>query len=135
MVCEFLITREPPRQKKYRGKFRNLRRLKTNRAESDPAAGAVDPHSDVRNETKYERDRSDTQPNPPGSLPEVIINQGRSDTNDQTNSEPNRLVFEEKVRVAMAVFGKSAGAEKHHDADDEQSQHRNEQEVSAFSVH
>jgi hypothetical protein len=44
-------------------------------------------------------------------------------------------VLEEKVRVAMAVLRKSAGAEKHHDADDEQSQDRYKKEVSAFSVH
>ena len=135
MVCDFLITREPPRQKKYRGKLRNLRRLETNRAEPDPPPRAVNAHSDVRNETKYERDRCDPKPQPPGPLPKMVIDQCCRDANSEPDSEPDRLVLEEKVRVAMAVLRKSAGAEKHHDADDEESQHRNEQEVSAFSIH
>ena len=130
-----LITREPPGEKKYRGEFRDLRWLKTNRPESNPATRAVDPHSDVRNETKYERDRCNAEPNPPRALPEMVIDQRRRDANSEAHSKPERLVLEKKVGVAMAILGKSAGAEKHHDADDEQPKHRNEQEVSASPIH
>ena len=73
MIGGLFITREPPGEKKYGGEFRDLGWLKTNWPESNPAAGAVDPHSDVRNETKYERDRCDAEPNPPGTLPELVI--------------------------------------------------------------
>src|SRR5205085_2512785 len=84
---------------------------------------------------KYERDRGDTDPQPPGALPEMVIDHRRCDAKSEANSKPDRLMFEKKVRIAMTVLGKSAGAEKHHDADDEQSQHRNKQEVSAFPIH
>src|SRR5205823_3479525 len=132
MVCDFFVTRKPPRQKKYSGQLRNLRWLKTNWAEPNPAPRAVDPHSEMRNVTRNERDRGNGDPKPPGPLPEMVIDQRGRDADNQTNSQPERLAFEEKISVAVAVAGKSAGAEKHHDADDEQSQHRNEEEVSAF---
>ena len=35
----------------------------------------------------------------------------------------------------MTVLGKSAGTEKHDNADDEQSQHRKEKNIGAFTMH
>ena len=119
-----LVTGKPPGEEKYGGKFRNLRRLKTNRAEPDPAARAVDAHSEMRDETKDQRDGGDGQPDPPSPLPEMVIDHSARDANREAYSKPKRLMFEKKVRVAMTVLRKSAGAEKHYDADDEQSEHR-----------
>src|SRR5207244_8327711 len=116
--------REPPGEKKYRGEFRDLRWLKTNRPESTPATRAVDPHSDVRNETKYKRDRCDAEPNPPRALPEMVIHQRRRDANSEAHSKPERLVLEKKVGVDMAILGKSVVAEKHHDVVYDQPKHR-----------
>src|SRR5437868_5473900 len=135
MVCRFLETCEPPCQKKYSGKLGNLRWLKTDWAESDPTPRAVDPHSNVRNETQNEHDRGDTDPQPPSALPEMVIDQRRRSAGSEPHSEPRRFVLEEKIRLVMAVLRKSAGAKKHHDADVEQSQHRNKGELIAFPIH
>src|SRR5438105_15280319 len=118
MVCVFFITREPPRQEKHGGQFRDLRWLKADRAESDPAARTVDPHSEMRNVTRHQRYQCDTEPNPPRPLPKMVIDQRGGNANNQTDAEPDRLSFEKEQRVAVAVSCKSAGAEKHHDADD-----------------
>src|SRR5205807_686638 len=125
----------PPRQKKYGRKFCNLRRLKPNRSESDPPARAVDPHANVGNVAKQQRHGCDPDPNPPGSLPEMVIDQRRRDADSEPDSKPDRLVFKKKIRIAVAVFRESASAEKHYDADDEEPKHRNKKEVSAFPVH
>jgi hypothetical protein len=56
-------------------------------------------------------------------LPEVIIHERRKNARDKSNPNPNRLAFNEKINVSMAVACVGARAEEHHDADDEQSQH------------
>src|SRR5262249_43694883 len=132
MFGQLFVTRKPPREKKYRSQLRDLRWLKANRAESNPAAGAVDPHSDVRHVTQCQRGCGHADPNPPRALPEMVIDQRSRDAKHETDAEPDRLAFEEEQRVAVTIAGKSARAEKHYDADDQEAQHRNEQEVSAF---
>jgi hypothetical protein len=56
-------------------------------------------------------------------LPELVIHERCNNARDQPNPDPNRLAFNEKIDVAMAVARVGARAEKHHDANDEQSQH------------
>src|SRR5947207_9493513 len=124
MFCELLVTREPPREKEHGSQFRDLRRLETERPESDPAARTVNPNPDMRDITKGERNRGHAQPDPPGALPKMVIDQRGGDADGQTNTEPDGLAFQEKQCVAVAIAGKSARAEKHHDADDQKSQHR-----------
>ena len=89
----------------------------------------------MRNETKHERDYGQTEPEPPGALPEMIVDQGRESTDSQSDSEPNSLAFDEKIDVAVTIAGKSAGAEKHDDADHEHDEHGHEHEICAFAMH
>ena len=65
----------------------------------------------------------------------MVIDQRRRDADSEPDSKPDRLVFKKKIRIAVAVFRESAGAEKHYDADDEEPKHRNKKEVSTFPVH
>src|SRR5205085_4410115 len=92
-------------------------------------------HSDMRNVTKHQGRHRNTKPDPPCPLPKMVIDQRGGDANNQTDAEPNRLPFQKEQRVAVAVPRESACTEKHHNADDQKSQHRNEEKVSAFLVH
>ena len=65
----------------------------------------------------------------------MIVHQRRKNASHQPEPDPNCLAFDEKVNVAMAVACVRAGAEKHHDADDEQSQHRQKQDVGTLTTH
>jgi hypothetical protein len=65
-------------------------------------------------------------------LPEVIVDQRSKRACDQPNSEPNRLSFYEEINVSMAVVGKRTRAEKHDNADDQQSQDSQEKNVGTF---
>jgi hypothetical protein len=56
-------------------------------------------------------------------LPELIIHERCENAPGKSDPNPNRLPFNEKINVAMAVACISARAKEHHDADDEQSQH------------
>src|SRR5437660_6303078 len=131
----FFTRRKPRRQKKYGGDLGDFRRLKGDRAEADPAARTIDPHSKMRNETKRKRREGESEPEPPRPLPEMVIEE-RSDRADrEPHPEPDRLALNEKINVAMAVPRERARAEKHHDPDDEHAENSEEQKVSALAMH
>ena len=65
----------------------------------------------------------------------MIIDQRGKDADHESNPEPNRLPFDEKINVSMAVTRKRARAEKHDDADDEQSQHGEKKDIGALTMH
>jgi hypothetical protein len=52
-------------------------------------------------------------------LPEVIVDERSQNAEEKSNPKPNRLPPDEEIDVSMAAARKRAGAEKHHDADDE----------------
>ena len=54
---------------------------------------------------------------------------------DETDPEPERLAFDEKINVAVTVARECAGAEKHDDADDQHRQHSEKQKISALAMH
>jgi len=56
-------------------------------------------------------------------LPELIIHERRKNACDKSDPNPNRLASNEKINIAMAIACVGARAKKHHDANDEQSQH------------
>src|SRR5947209_2754104 len=89
----------------------------------------------MRHETEPECNERDGKPNPPSVLPKMVIEQRCRDANRQSNTEPNRLSFDEKINVAVRIPRKRARAEKHDDADDEHREHREEKEVSALALH
>jgi hypothetical protein len=53
-------------------------------------------------------------------LPELIVHERRKSACDKSNPNPNRLAFNEKINVAMAVACVGTRAKEHHDAYDEQ---------------
>src|SRR5437764_2757097 len=99
----FFPSREPGGQKKNGGDLRDFGRLKGDGTEADPATRTVDPHSEMRNETKRERGEGESEPEPPRPLPEMVIEE-RSDRADrEPHPEPDGLALNEKINVAMAV--------------------------------
>jgi hypothetical protein len=76
----------------------------------------------VRDVTKCQTGQRYREPKPPCLLPELIVHERRKNARDKSNPNPNRLAFNEKINVAMAVACVGARAEEHHDADDEQSE-------------
>jgi len=65
----------------------------------------------------------------------MIVNQRRSDARRQSDPKPDGLPFDEKINVTVRIPGKGAGAEKHHDADDQHSEHSQKEKMCAFSMH
>src|SRR5262249_13379636 len=90
---------------------------------------------DVRNVAKREGSQRECEPEPPCFLPEMIIYQRGKNARHQSNPNPNCLAFNEKINVAMAIACVCACAEKHHNANDKQSQHCQKKYVSAFTMH
>ena len=65
------------------------------------------------NETERQGDEREPEPDPPGSLPEMVIDQRRGCANDETNPQPERLAFHEKIHVAVTVPREGARAKEH----------------------
>lgn len=131
----FFTSRKPGGQKKNGGDLGDFRRLKSDRTESDPAARAVDPHSQMGNETKREHSDGESEPEPPGPLPEMIIKERAEGTDPESHAQPDDLAFNEKINVAVAVPRERARAEKHHDPDDQHAENSQKQKVSALAMH
>ena len=85
--------------------------------------------------TKRESNESQAKPDPPGSLPEMVIDQGRYRADHEADTEPNQLSLHEKIDVAMTVSRERAGAEKHDDADNEHAKNSQEQKIGALAMH
>jgi hypothetical protein len=68
-------------------------------------------------------------------LPEVIVDQRSKGAHDKAYPEPDRLPSYEKINISMAVTRKRTRAEKHDNANDEQSQHSKEKDIGAFTMH
>jgi hypothetical protein len=65
----------------------------------------------------------------------MVIDKRIGAANRETNPKPERLTFEEKISIAVTLARKCARAKERNDADDEQAQHSEEQNVSAFTMH
>ena len=102
---------------------------------SNPAARTVDAHAKMRNVTKRQRDQRQRKPKPPCPLPEVIVDQRSERADYKPDADPNRLALDKEINVPMAVTRKCARAEKHDDADDEQSQHSEKKNVCTLTIH
>ena len=89
----------------------------------------------MRHKTKSEHAQRQGKPKPPGALPKMVVDERRNHAGRQSNPEPNGLPLDEKINVAVCVPGKSAGTEKHHNADDEHCEHSQKKKMCAFSVH
>ena len=82
-----------------------------------------------------QRNKCNQEPEPPCALPKVVINKSGERASHKSGPEPNRLPPDKEINIAVAVPGKRTCAEKHDDADDEQPQHREEQDIRAFTRH
>src|SRR6266542_5143027 len=80
-------------------------------------------------------DKRERKPKPPCPLPEVIVNQRSKRADDKAYPEPDRLPSYEKINVSMTVARKRTCAEKHDNANDEQSQHSKKKDIGAFTMH
>ena len=89
----------------------------------------------MRHETKGQSSEGEKEPQPPGVIPEMVIDQCGTDQNRDPNSKPESLAFDEKVHIAVGITCKSAGAEQHDDSDDEHGQHRQKKEICALALH
>src|SRR4029077_7142274 len=108
------MSRKPGSEEKERRDFCELRWLKGNRAVADPPARPVDAHSDVRDVAERQSSQRHRKPKPPCFLPELIIHERRKNARGQSNPNPNRLTFNEKINVSMAIACIRARAEEHH---------------------
>ena len=54
---------------------------------------------------------------------------------DEAHAEPDRLAFDEKINVVVAITRECARAEQHDDADDQHAKHCEKQDVSALAMH
>jgi hypothetical protein len=113
------MSRKPRSQKKDRRDFCDFRWLKCNRAVADPATRSVDAHSDVRDVAKRQSGQRHREPKPPRFLPELIVHERRKNAPDKSDPNPNRLAFNEKINIPMAVACIGARAEEHHNANNE----------------
>ena len=118
----FFMSGKPGGEEKDRRDFCKLRWLKCNRAVTDPPARSVDAHSYVRDVAKRQSSQRYREPNPPRFLPELIVHERRKNARNKSDPNPNRLTFNEKINVSMAVACVGARAKEHHDANDQQSQ-------------
>src|SRR6478672_8223827 len=73
LAALFLPGGEPRRQKENDGDLGDLRRLKSRGSQRDPASRTIDPHSEMRDETKRQGDQRSSKPDPPGPEPEMVI--------------------------------------------------------------
>src|SRR5437868_6658709 len=89
----------------------------------------------MRRKTECERAQGKGKPKPPGALPKMIVNQRCSHARRQAEPEPDSLPFNKKINVPVGIPGEGAGAEKHHDADDEHSEHSQKKKMCAFPMH
>ena len=80
-------------------------------------------------------DKRQREPQPPCALPKVIINHRGKDADCKPNPEPNRLPFDEKINVSMTVARKRARAKEHDNPDNEKSQHSEEKDIGALTMH
>jgi hypothetical protein len=76
--------------------------------------------SEGRKKAKRQSAEGEGKPNPPGALPEMIIDQRRNGAGDQTQTEPEGVPAEEIINIVMTVLSKGTGTEKNHDADGEE---------------
>ena len=88
-----------------------------------------------RKKTKDESNQRNRKPNVPRALPKMVIDQCPRDASRQTNPEPHGVFTHVKINVALAVAGESAGTEKDHNPDREQSEDSEKQDVGALPVH
>jgi len=67
--------------------------------------------------------------------PKVVIDERSKRASHESSPEPDRLSPDKEINIAVAVPGKRASAKKHDDADDQQSQHREKENIRAFTMH
>jgi hypothetical protein len=65
----------------------------------------------------------------------MVIDERGDGAGDQTDAEPKGVFANVEINVAVTVSGKSAGAEKDHDANGEQSQDSKKEEIGALAMH
>ena len=88
-----------------------------------------------REKAERQPDKPERKPNPPGALPEMVIDQRRDGAGDQTQPEPEGMPLEEIIDIALAVLRESAGAEKNDDADRQQAEDSEKQDIGALPMH
>src|SRR5439155_8199033 len=111
VAVRFFASCKPGGEKEDRRDFCQFRWLKSNRAVADPAARSVDAHSNVRDVAKSESGQRHCKPQPPRFLPEMIVHERCKNARHKSDPNPNRLAFNEKINVSMAVAGVGARAE------------------------
>src|SRR4030095_12946086 len=97
--------------------------------------GPIDLVPEGRKKAERQPAEGEGKPNPPGALPEMVIDQRRHGAGDQTQTEPESVPAEEIINIVMTVLRKGAGAKKNHDADSEEAKDREKQNVSDLPAH
>ena len=88
-----------------------------------------------REKTEGKANQGEREPDPPGALPEMVIDQGGDAAGNHPDPEPERVPAEEIINVVVTVSRESAGAEKDHDADGKQAEDSEKQDVGALAMH
>ena len=135
LAALLFITRKPEGEEEDGGELGKLGGLAGDAVKFEPAPGAIDLMPEGREKTKRQPDEREGKPDPPGALPEMVIDQGRGGAGGKANPEPHGVAAEEIIDVVMAVFREGAGAEKNHDADREQAEDSEKQDVGALALH
>src|SRR5262249_47926378 len=92
-------------------------------------------HPDVRKIAERQRNKCNQEPEPPCALPKMVINERSQRAGDESGAKPDSLSPDKEIDIAMAIPGKRTCAEKHDDADNEQTQYRQEEDICAFTGH
>jgi hypothetical protein len=87
--------RGPPRQQvrdpEEQGQLGQLRRLDRQRADADPAGGAVGADTDARDEHEDQQDEGHQHERPGHAPPPVVVDMGHDDERHPSGGRPGRL--------------------------------------------
>ncbi len=135
LAALLFITRKPEREKDDGRELGELGGLTGDAVKLEPAPGAIDLVPERRQKTERQPDEREGEPDIPGALPEMVIDQGRGDAGDEPDPEPHRVPAQEIINVVVTVAREGAGAEEDDDANRQQSQDSKKQDVGALPLH
>src|ERR1700746_778759 len=102
---------EPPADKHNRTQLCQFRCLKSKGANLNPSRRSVDAQTNGVNKAEDQQNDRPSQPNHPGLLPPMIVNQGTSNCADKTDSEPKGLFLQKSKLIPVTIRSKCTGTE------------------------
>jgi hypothetical protein len=88
-----------------------------------------------REETEGKAGNGERKPDPPGALPEMVVDQGGNAAGNHPQSKPERVSAQEIVNVVVTVSREGAGAEQDHNSNGKQTENSEKQDVRALAMH